>query len=86
MRKATTAAAMVVVLGAIVIAGANAQGWRARVMARLFRVDNGPVVAAPPFGFRPGVPAGFRAEVVASGFKTPRWLAFAPNGDLFVAE
>src|SRR5262249_54347069 len=37
-------------------------------------------------GFRPRVPVGFRAEVVATGFKAPRWLAFAPNGDLFVAE
>lgn len=56
------------------------------MVARLFRVDNDPVVTAPPSGFQPRVPAGFRAEVVAGGFKTPRWLAFAPNGDLFVAE
>jgi glucose/arabinose dehydrogenase len=86
MRRSFTAAAVAAVLGAIVIAGANVQGWRAQVLARLFRVDNEPVVAAPPSDFRPRVPAGFRVEVIATRFKTPRWLAFAPNGDLFVAE
>ena len=43
MRKTITAAAPVVLLGAIVIAAANVQGWRARVMARLFRIDNDPL-------------------------------------------
>jgi glucose/arabinose dehydrogenase len=86
MRRIITVAPLVVVVSAIVIAGANVQGWRALVVARLFRVDNHPVVAAPPSGFRPRVPAGFRAEVIARGFDAPRWLAFAPNGDLFVAE
>src|SRR5437899_6210786 len=86
MRKIITAAALIVVVVGIVIAATNVQGWRALVVARLFRVDNDPVVAAPPSGFQPRVPVGFRADVVARGFKTPRWLAFAPNGDLFVAE
>jgi len=86
MRRSVTAAALVVVVGIVVIAGANVRGWRALVVARLFRVDNHPIVSTPPFGFRASVPPGFRAEVVATGFKTPRWLAFAPNGDLFVAE
>jgi glucose/arabinose dehydrogenase len=86
MRSIVTATVLVVVVGAIVVAGANVQGWRALVVARLFRVDNAPVVGAPPSGFRPRVPVGFRAEVVARGLKTPRWLAFAPDGDLFVAE
>src|SRR3954468_4312361 len=86
MRRSVTAAALVVVVGAVVIAGANVRGWRALVMARLFRVDNHPIVATPPSGFQPRVPPGFRAEVVATRFNAPRWLAFAPNGDLFVAE
>jgi len=86
MRKTITAAALVVVLGAIVIAGTNVRGWRALVVARLFRVDNDPAVVTPPSAFQPSVPVGFRAQVIASGFKTPRWLAFAPDGELFVAE
>jgi glucose/arabinose dehydrogenase len=32
------------------------------------------------------VPAGFRVNVFASDFKEPRWLAVAPNGDVFVAD
>jgi glucose/arabinose dehydrogenase len=86
MRRSVTAAVVVVIAGTAVVAGANVRGWRALVMARLFRVDNHPIVATPPSGFRPRVPPGFRAEIVATRFNTPRWLAFAPNGDLFVAE
>lgn len=86
MRRVIAIAALIVAVTAIVIGGANVRGWRSRVGARLFRVDNHPVVAAPPPGFQPRLPPGFRANIVASGFKTPRWLAFAPSGDLFVAE
>ncbi|PNY79879.1 PQQ-dependent sugar dehydrogenase [Deinococcus koreensis] len=32
------------------------------------------------------LPAGFRAEIYASGFKKPRLMALAPNGDLFVSD
>lgn len=47
---------------------------------------NGPDGEAPPAGFLPTVPAGFRVNIFAKDFKTPRWLAVAPNGDIFVAE
>jgi glucose/arabinose dehydrogenase len=47
---------------------------------------NGPRKEAPPPGFLPKVPQGFRVNVFAEDFKTPRWLAVAPNGDIFVAE
>jgi len=47
---------------------------------------NGPRATKPPAGFLPTVPAGFRVNVFASDFKTPRWLAVAPNGDIFLAE
>lgn len=43
-------------------------------------------VVAPPAGTLPRVPAGFSAEVFASGFKQPRTLRAAPNGDIFLAE
>jgi glucose/arabinose dehydrogenase len=33
------------------------------------------------------VPKGFKVNIFAEGnFKTPRWLALAPNGDVFVAD
>jgi glucose/arabinose dehydrogenase len=47
---------------------------------------NGPSRVKPPAGFLPTVPAGFRVNIFAADFKTPRWLAVAPNGDIFVAE
>jgi glucose/arabinose dehydrogenase len=47
---------------------------------------NGPSRVRPPAGFLPTVPAGFRVNIFAANFKTPRWLAVAPNGDIFVAE
>src|SRR5215470_14253763 len=47
---------------------------------------NAPQEVKRPDGFLPTVPAGFRVNVYAEDFKTPRWLIVAPNGDLFVAE
>ncbi len=47
---------------------------------------NGPRREKPPAGFLPTVPAGFRVNMYAAGFKTPRWLTVAPNGDIFLAE
>jgi glucose/arabinose dehydrogenase len=64
----------------------NVGGWRVLVLARLLRVDNDPVVVEPPSGFQPKVPAGFKVSVFATGFTEPRWLAVAPNGDVFVAD
>ena len=47
---------------------------------------NAPNKTAPPAGFLPTVPSGFRVNVFATNFKVPRWLAVAPNGDIFVAD
>jgi glucose/arabinose dehydrogenase len=47
---------------------------------------NGPRREAPPAGFLPAVPQGFRINVFAADFKEPRWIAVAPNGDIFLAE
>ena len=41
---------------------------------------------ARPAGVMPQVPAGFKIEVYASGLINPRWMAVAPNGDVFLAE
>jgi glucose/arabinose dehydrogenase len=47
---------------------------------------NAPDKVSPPAGFLPTVPAGFKISVFATGFKRPRWLTVAPNGDIFLAD
>ena len=64
----------------------NIRGLRSRILARALGVNNGPTVVAPPANFHPAVPPGFQVSVFASGFTEPRWLAVAPNGDVFVAD
>lgn len=64
----------------------NLRGYRARIVARLLQTNNGPVVVALPVNFQPQVPPGFKVSVLATGFDQPRWLAVAPNGDVFVAD
>ena len=51
----------------------------------------GPVVANPPEGrpspgFMPKALPGFQVSVFARSFKEPRYLAVAPNGDVFVSD
>ena len=48
--------------------------------------DNGPTVVARPSDAQLHVPAGFKIEEYASGFRDPRFLLTAPNGDIFVTE
>lgn|SRR5208283_1783308 len=47
---------------------------------------NGPSETKPPEGFLPKVPPGFQVNIFAKDLKGPRFLAVAPNGDLFLAE
>ncbi|MBA3882139.1 MAG: sorbosone dehydrogenase family protein [Chthoniobacterales bacterium] len=47
---------------------------------------NSPREVARPDGAQPQVPEGFKIEIFASGFKNPRYLLTAPNGDIFVTE
>lgn len=49
-------------------------------------VGNGPDNTKPPAGFLPTVPAGFKVNIFAAGFTRPRFLAVAPDGDIFVAD
>jgi glucose/arabinose dehydrogenase len=49
-------------------------------------VGNGPNGVKPPAGFLPTAPAGFHVNIFAEGFKRPRFLTTAPNGDIFVAD
>ncbi|PZR73855.1 MAG: sorbosone dehydrogenase [Chthoniobacterales bacterium] len=48
--------------------------------------NNGPRVVARPAGAQLRAPAGFRIEEYASGFRYPRYLRTARNGDIFVTE
>jgi glucose/arabinose dehydrogenase len=48
--------------------------------------NNPPIGAARPERDALRLPEGFRAELFAEGLSQPRWLAAAPNGDLFVTE
>ena len=50
-----------------------------------------PIVANPSQvnpvpGFKPQAPAGFHVSVFARGFQEPRYLAVAPDGDVFLAD
>src|SRR5579864_8936380 len=80
-------ACVVIIAAAISVPLAlNLGGWRARILARLTRADNWPVVVPTPPNFQPTVPPGFHVSLFAKGFLAPRWLAIAPNGDVFVAD
>lgn len=47
---------------------------------------NQPHVVNRPAGVQPKVPAEFKIELYATGFRDPRFLLGAPNGDIFVVE
>ena len=50
-------------------------------------VDNGPDVVPRPDGAMPQAPAGYKVSLYAEGgFKQPRLVRTAPNGDLFLAD
>ena len=50
-------------------------------------VNNGPRVVARPAGARLTMPPGFEISTFAEGgFTRPRWMALAPNGDVFLAD
>ena len=43
-------------------------------------------VVPAPAGRQPTAPPGFRVNVFADSLQFPRFMALAPNGDVFVAE
>lgn len=49
-------------------------------------VDNGPKIVKRPEGAWPKAPEGFKVNLFAEKLDTPRQMAVAPNGDVFVAE
>src|ERR1051325_1381733 len=50
-----------------------------------FTINDAHVVRRP-VDTQPKVPPGFKIELFASGFRDPRFLLTAPNGDIFVVE
>jgi glucose/arabinose dehydrogenase len=49
-------------------------------------VSNTPAIVSRPRGAQLRVPTGFKIEQYAAGFRDPRVLRTAPNGDIFVVE
>jgi len=49
-------------------------------------VDNSSETVARPEGVTPEVPKGFAISAYATGLGDPRWMALAPNGDVFLAD
>ncbi len=49
-------------------------------------VDNGPSLVPRPDGAMPIALPGFKVEMYAQGFREPRLIRTAPNGDLFMAD
>lgn len=43
-------------------------------------------IVRPPPGAEPKVPPGFHVNLFASSLSDPRWMAIAPDGDVFLAE
>jgi glucose/arabinose dehydrogenase len=85
-RRTIWAAFLLAALACALFLLLNPRGYRALLVARLFRTNNPPIVVPLPKDFQPRLPPGFTASVLARGFDELRWLAVAPNGDLFVAE
>ncbi len=48
--------------------------------------SNRPSVVPRPDGAMPQIPAGFSAQLFATGLKNPRQIRVAPNGDVFISE
>ena len=85
-RRAIAAACLLAASACALFLLLNPRGYRALLVARLFRTNNPPIVVPLPTDFRPQVPPGFTVSVIARGFDEPRWLAVAKNGDLFVSD
>jgi glucose/arabinose dehydrogenase len=72
---------------------ADAPGQRHRIVPRDLpppnvnaSAKNHPKIVARPDGAQLRVPSGFTVQRYADGFKNPRHLTTAPNGDIFVVE
>jgi glucose/arabinose dehydrogenase len=86
LRRGFKVLGLMIIAALVLICVLNVGGWRALLIARVLRTNNYPSVVPRPPNFQPQVPSGFVVTVFATGFVEPRWLAVAPNGDVFVAD
>ncbi|MGH9392704.1 MAG: hypothetical protein ACRD1E_00915, partial [Terriglobales bacterium] len=82
--QTTIPAAML--LGLAAALGAAAQSPQLPAAYATPSVNNSSRVIPAPASWRPAVSAGFTVSTYAKSLRRPRWLAVAPNGDVFVAE
>ncbi|HUO98989.1 MAG TPA: PQQ-dependent sugar dehydrogenase [Rhizomicrobium sp.] len=92
MKFHASAAILLLVLGSAT-AGEDVPGQRFSVSAANLAapyatpgVDNHSELIARPAGALPKVPRGFVAEPYVTGLSNPRFMALAPDGDVFVTE
>ncbi len=92
------AGAVVISAGAVVISAGAA--WAADHPGQKFQISpaslaapyataaagNAPTTIARPAGAMPEVPKGFAVSIFAENLSNARWMAVAPNGDVFLAE
>jgi glucose/arabinose dehydrogenase len=88
MRARTIPSIAIVLLGASMARAQVTHGQKPKLPAPFATPSsgNGPEYKKAPAGFLPTVPPGFKINVFAVDFKTPRWMAVAPNGDIFLAD
>jgi len=63
--KAFLLGVLIACVAVAVFLALNIGGWRGKILSRLKRVDNGPIVALHPANFRPQVPPGLTVSVFA---------------------
>jgi glucose/arabinose dehydrogenase len=91
-QKRNSVAALLMIGAAGATFAADAPGIKHQVSAHLPKpfatpaADNESHVVARPQGWAPQVEKGFAISAFASGLSDPRWMALAPNGDVFLAE
>ncbi len=99
MRPLRTLPFVLSLVAAPILAAAPAQAQEPTVGARFHitpdslpepyvtdSVANPSVRVPRPDGAKPGVPDGFEVKLFADGLDHARWLAVAPNGDVFLAQ
>jgi len=67
-RRTIWAAFLLAALACALFLLLNPRGYRALLVARLFRTNNPPIVVPLPKDFQPRLPPGFTASVLARGF------------------
>jgi glucose/arabinose dehydrogenase len=82
--------AICVILGAAAVAAAQQHQVKPDTLPKPFATPdakNPPAVVPQPEGVTLKLPAGFTSNVFAEGgFKRMRWIAVAPNGDVFATD